>query len=94
VAPSGEVNNAAQEGLTQAEDCDEGYSDTGLLNYEEEQELEEYFKEIEEESRVEEENKGQDEALAAISEASPRMSNARRGNHRGRRRSGPESRKD
>jgi hypothetical protein len=51
------------------EDCDEGYSVDGSLNSEEEQELEEYFKEIEEENRVVEESKGQGEALAAILEA-------------------------
>jgi hypothetical protein len=64
------------------EDCDEGYSVDGSLNSEEEQELEEYFKEIEEENRVVEESKGQGEALAAILEASPSMSNARRGKRR------------
>jgi hypothetical protein len=64
------------------EDCDEGYSIDGSLNSEEEQELEEYLKEIEEENRVVEESKGQGEAPVAILEASPSMSNARRGKRR------------
>jgi hypothetical protein len=49
------------------------YSNAGSLNSEEEQELEVYFKEIEEE------NKGRGEALTSIPKASPRMSNARWG---------------
>jgi hypothetical protein len=70
-------------GLSQAEDCNEGFSDAGSLNSEQEQELEDYFKEIEEEKRVEEENKGQSEqgssaALAAIPEASPRTRRSKR----------------
>jgi hypothetical protein len=87
VAPSGDVNNAAQEGLTQTKHCNEGFFDAGSLNSEEEQELEDYFKEIEEENRVEE-SKGQGEtlssaALGAILEASPRMMSVRRGKRRG-----------
>jgi hypothetical protein len=54
------------------------------LNSEEEHELEEYFKEIEEENRVVEEGKVfvttlRGTELAAIPEASPKMSGARRG---------------
>jgi hypothetical protein len=47
---SGEGKKIAQEDLIQAEDCEEGFSVDGSLNSEEEQEqeLEEYFKEIEE----------------------------------------------
>jgi hypothetical protein len=87
LAHTGEGIDEVQEGLSQAEDCTEGISDAGSLNSEEEQELEDYFKEIEEENRVEEENKGQSEqrstaALPAIPEASPRMTGTRRSKRR------------
>jgi hypothetical protein len=79
---SGVGKKMAQENLMHAEDCVDGLSVDGSLNLEEEQELEEYFKEIEEENRVEEASKVQGVVLAAIPEASPSMSNARRGKRR------------
>jgi hypothetical protein len=74
---------ALQEGKVQSEDITEGFSDVGSLNSEEENELEEYIKGIEEEDKVEEEGKlgvglPVGAALAAIPEASPKMSGARR----------------
>jgi hypothetical protein len=72
-----------QEGKVQCEDITEGFSDVGSLNSEEENELEEYIKVIEEENKVEEEGKAgvslpNGAALAAIPEASPKMSGVRR----------------
>jgi ribonuclease HIII len=70
-----------------AEDGIESYSDVGSLNSKEEQELAQYFKEIQEENKVEEERMGSDEvgkgaALAAIPEASILLSESRRSKRR------------
>jgi hypothetical protein len=73
-----------QEGMELAEeDGIESYSDAGSLNSEEEQELAQYFKEIEEENKVKDERTDLDEArsgaaLAAILEASVFLSGTRR----------------
>jgi hypothetical protein len=85
VSPDDGVVKGVQEGLSPTEDCNGGYSDAGSLNSEEEQELADYFKEIEEENMVEEDSTGQGEVrsavLAAILEASHLMSGARRSKH-------------
>jgi hypothetical protein len=82
VSLSEEDGAGVHEGKVHCEDITEGFSDVGLLNSEEENELEEYIKVIEEEDKVAEEREDgagvpNGAALAAISEASPKMSGAR-----------------
>jgi hypothetical protein len=94
--PSGEVGDGPQEGNFQADDGLDGLSDAGSLNSEEEHELEEYFKKIKEEKgegRGGDKDHGvlpsgaelvlpSGAELAAIPEASSKLSGVRRSKHR------------
>jgi hypothetical protein len=75
----GVIGSAGQEGMAPTEEGNDEFSDAGSLNLEEEQEVAEYFKEIEEENKAEEEREEYSEAaLAAIPEALALMSGARK----------------
>jgi hypothetical protein len=78
VAPAKVEDKGVQEGVASVEDYNENFSDSGSLNSEEEQELDDYFKGIEEENMVEDDSMGQGEdrsvVLTAIPEASHLMS--------------------